>query len=99
MSPQLSYRPLLTPLLLLSLCAFAPTWGRETCPEPWVEFDDSCYLFERGTAKQQKAAADSCAEHNALLLSVDSTEEDNFVTLTLAGIAEKAVFATSLKWF
>ena len=73
--------------------------GRETCPEPWVEFLDSCYLFERGTAQQHAAATLSCAEHNALLLSVDTTEEDNFVTRELNDIADKAVFASNLKWF
>ena len=96
-SPHL-HRHLLS-FLLLSLTSLSLVNAKETCPEPWVEFGDSCYLFERGSARQQAAAAESCARHNAQLLAVDSTEEDNFVTLTLAGIADKAVFATNLKWF
>lgn len=87
-------------LLPFALLLIIPaTLARENCPEPWVEYLDYCYLFERGSAQQHKAATTSCADHNALLLSIDTTEVDNFVTTQLNKIADKAVFASNLKWF
>ena len=86
-------------LLLVLLIATPFTLARETCPKPWVEFLDSCYLFERGSSQQHAAATLTCADHNALLLSADTSEEHNFVVRQLNEIADKAVFASNLKWY
>ena len=51
----------LLPVLFILLQLIA-TRAKETCPDPWVEFGDTCYLFERGSAQQYAAAEVSVAE-------------------------------------
>ena len=52
--PSLSQPPSLNrlPVLFLLLLKLIATRAKETCPDPWVEFGDTCYLFERGSARQ-----------------------------------------------
>ncbi|XP_070187360.1 neurotrypsin-like isoform X2 [Littorina saxatilis] len=58
------------------------------CPEDWIGSGDSCYRFFGG-AKNFKAAGAKCQALNGSLVSIESAQENNFLSNVLSLTANK----------
>ena len=55
----------------------------EICPKTWVFYRNSCYRFTRSPIKTRKEARQYCRAYNSDLASLNSMEENSFITTYL----------------
>ena len=52
------------------------------CPDSWIVHLSSCYYYEDSEYKEWSMAEDYCQEYGAHLLTIETMEENTFVTST-----------------
>ncbi|XP_072891628.1 uncharacterized protein [Hemitrygon akajei] len=65
------------------MCQYFTSIREKTCPQHWIENEDRCY-FTFTLEKSYDGAREHCSNFDAMLLEINSSEEDDFVSTSVA---------------